>query len=181
VCRAEDKDFVPENAYLDGYVNLNDTVEILGLFRAGNGCSLNQGVIIGAYLGAPVVFGDDVTVGPDCIFEEGSVVGDGSEFGVACTVCQYVNIGKNVKFGDGVYVRRGATIDDDTVIGTRSGGTTIGEFSQIRSMSDIQGTLNTIGENGEIQLIDMVEVGGIIPSSNIIDVVNGKMWSASLA
>lgn len=182
VCTPEDKCFVPEDARLDGDVDMSDTVEILGPFLVTDGgCRLNQGVVIGASLGATVVLEGDVTLGLDCIVGEGTEIGYGSKFGRACTLGEYVKIGKGVTFGEGIYVGNGAEIKDGAAIGTINGGTTIGNFARIEPMSDIQGTLNTVNKKGVLQRIDLVEVGEVVPTSSLINVIDGKRYSANLA
>jgi UDP-3-O-[3-hydroxymyristoyl] glucosamine N-acyltransferase len=181
VCTAEDKSLVPEDTRFDGFIHVSDTVEILGPFYADSGCRLSQGVVIGASFGAPVILEGEVTLGSDCIIREGTEIGYNSKLGIACTIGAFVKIGRDVTFGDGVYVGDGAEIKDGVTIGTINGGTTIGNFARIESMSEIQGTLNTVNEKGAFRRIDLVEAGEVIPISNLIYVINGKRYSANLA
>lgn len=174
VCRKEDKGFLPESLDLDGDIEISDTAEILGQLQAKDGCQLRDGTVFADR----VSLGAGVFVGEDSIVREGSMIGDGSKLGKFCDIDQGVTLGKNVKVGDGVHVKLGAQIDDDTVIGTKSGGTTIGECSWIKANSNIQGSLHARDEHNIPYGLDLVKPGVVLPKSSTVNAENGELWSS---
>lgn len=176
-CLAEDRGIVPEgSSLLFGEVEISDTVDFFGPIQAEAGCKLHMGAVFGA----GVVLGADVIVGSDSIVWDDSTIGDGSTIGEFCTIEDGVTIGKNVKLGDGVHIKQGAHVDDNAVIGTKEGGTVIGENSRVSANSDIQGTLNFVDENGELQELDLVDADKTVLSFWSVFVVNGKKYSFDL-
>ncbi len=175
-CLAGDRGIVPEGTLLFGEVEISDTVDFMGPFRAEAGCSLHMGVI----LGADVILGTDVIVGPDSIVGDDSTIGDDTKIGGFCTIDGGVTIGNNVKIGNGVHIKQGARIDDYVAIGTEKTGTVIGERCRIGANSNIQGTLNFIDASGVLQELDLVDEDEEFPAFWSRSVVNGKKQSFDL-
>lgn len=175
VCRKEDKGFLPEGLDLDGDIEISDTAEILGQLQAKDGCQLRDGTVFADR----VSLGAGVFVDEDSIVREGSMIGDGSKLGKFCDIDQGVTIGKNVEIGDGVHIKLGAQVDDDTSIGTRSGGTTIGECSWIKANSNIQGSLHARDKHDIPYGIDLVKPGMVLPRASTVDADKGKLWSSA--
>lgn len=70
--------------------------------------------------GAPVVFGDDVRIGPDCTFVTPSHVPDPQMRKEGYEILLPIRVGNNVWFGAGVTVLGNVTIGDDSIIAAGS-------------------------------------------------------------
>lgn len=66
--------------------------------------------------GAPVTFGDDVRIGPNCCFATPNHAPDPQMRKAGYQIYQSITVGNNVWFGSGVTVLPGVTIGDDTII-----------------------------------------------------------------
>ncbi len=174
MCQAGYKGLVPDGSTLEGDIEISDIVEILGPLSAKGGCILYPGVILDSF----VALERDVIIKYDSIFGEGVKVGEGSTIGMACTIDAGVVIGDDVHIGDGIHIKRGVYVEDGSVIGTIEGGTVIGEFATIMTMSVVQGNLNYIDDDGELVEIDMINAKEILPISSYEYVLDGKRWSA---
>lgn len=74
--------------------------------------------------GAPVTFGDDVRIGPDCTFCTPNHSMDAQKRKEGHMILEPIRVGNNVWFGAGVLVMPGVTIGDNAVIG---GGSVVTE------------------------------------------------------
>jgi len=69
---------------------------------------------------APVTFGDNVFIAPDCGFYTAEHPINIEKRNVGLETCKPITVGNNVWIGGGVRVLAGVTIGDDTVIGAGS-------------------------------------------------------------
>ena len=69
---------------------------------------------------APVIFGDNVFIGPNCGFYTAEHPLDAERRNQGLEYAKPINVGNNVWFGGGVTVVSGVTIGDNVVIGAGS-------------------------------------------------------------
>ena len=70
--------------------------------------------------GAPVKFGDNVFIAPNCVFSTAGHPTDSSQRAQGLEIALPITVGSNVWFGANVCVLPGVTIGDDVVIGAGS-------------------------------------------------------------
>ena len=70
--------------------------------------------------GAPVTFGDNVFVGPNCVFSTAGHALDAQQRSSGLEIARPITVGNNVWFGANVAVLPGVCIGDDTVVGAGS-------------------------------------------------------------
>ena len=84
----------------------------------GNGFYANHGLVI--LDGAPVTFGENVFVAPNCVFSTAGHPVDTARRNEGLEYALPITVGDNVWFGMGVLVCPGVTIGSDVVIGAGS-------------------------------------------------------------
>lgn len=70
--------------------------------------------------GAPVTFGDNVFIGPNCVFSTAGHALDAQQRSSGLEIARPITVGNNVWFGANVAVLPGVCIGDDTVVGAGS-------------------------------------------------------------
>lgn len=70
--------------------------------------------------GAPVTFGDNVFIAPNCVFSTAGHPIDSEQRAQGLEIARPITVGSNVWFGANVCVLPGVTIGDDVVIGAGS-------------------------------------------------------------
>ena len=81
----------------------------------GEGSNIQDGCILHADAGFPVVIGDHVTVGHAAIIH-GCEIGDGALIGMGSIVLNGAKIGKNAIIGAGALVTQGTVIPDGMLV-----------------------------------------------------------------
>ena len=85
------------------------------LLRLGRGSNVQEGCVVHADDGFPVVLGDSVTVGHQVMLH-GCTVGDGSLIGIQSIVLNGARIGRNSLVGAGSLVTEGKEFPDGSLI-----------------------------------------------------------------
>lgn len=70
--------------------------------------------------GAPVKFGDNVFIAPNCVFSTAGHAIDSEQRGQGLEIARPIQVGNNVWIGTNVSVLPGVTIGDNTIIGAGS-------------------------------------------------------------
>ncbi|MDO5142075.1 MAG: sugar O-acetyltransferase [Eubacteriales bacterium] len=86
--------------------------------RIGKTFYANHGLVI--LDGAPVTFGDNVRIGPNCCFSAAGHPLDLTQRNAGLEYAKPITVGNNVWIGMGVQVLPGVTIGDNSVIGAGS-------------------------------------------------------------
>ena len=86
--------------------------------RTGKAFYANHNLVI--LDGAPVTFGDHVSIGPNCCFSTAGHPMDAAQRNAGLEYAKPITVGSNVWIGMGVQVLPGVTIGDNAVIGAGS-------------------------------------------------------------
>lgn len=81
--------------------------------RIGNGTNIQDGSVLHTDRNAPLILGDNITVGHNVVLH-GSEVGSGSLIGMNAVVLSRSKIGKNCLIGANSLVPQGTTIPDNS-------------------------------------------------------------------
>ena len=85
------------------------------VIRIGRGTNIQDGSVLHADAGKPLIIGDDVTVG-HMVMLHGCTVGDGSLIGIGAIVLNGAKIGKGCIVGAGALVTEGKEFPDGSMI-----------------------------------------------------------------
>lgn len=116
--------WVADSARVIGHVDLGDDVSIWfgAILRGdteplviGDRSNVQDGAIVHADRGFPVVLGRDVTVGHQAVLH-GCTVGDGSLIGIQAVVLNGAKIGRHCLVGAGALVTEGKDFPDGSMI-----------------------------------------------------------------
>lgn len=116
--------WVAPNAQVVGDVHLADDssvwfgVTVRGdtdTITVGRGSNIQDGSVLHADLGMPLVIGEHVTVGHQVVLH-GCTIGDGSLVGIGAVVLNGAHIGKNCLVGAGALVTEGKTFPDGSLV-----------------------------------------------------------------
>ena len=94
-----------------GVVIRGDTEKI----SIGRNCNIQDGSVLHADFGVPLVIGDNVSVGHQVMLH-GCSIGDGSLIGIQAVVLNNVKIGRNCIVGAGSVVTEGKEFPDNSLI-----------------------------------------------------------------
>ncbi len=81
----------------------------------GRGSNIQDGSVLHADIGMPLVVGEHVTVGHQVVLH-GCTIGDGSLIGIGAVVLNGARIGKNCLVGAGALVTEGKTFPDGSLV-----------------------------------------------------------------
>lgn len=140
--------YITESANVIGKVRLaaNATIwfgaSIRGdneIITIGKNCNVQEGCVLHADPGFPLVVGEEVTVGHQAMLH-GCTIGDGSLIGIQAIILNGAKIGKNCLVGAGALVTEGKEFPDNSlIIGTPAKAIrTLGE-QEIAQLRDIVG------------------------------------------
>lgn len=110
--------FIAKSADVIGQVSLGDEVTVwfqavirgdLEPIKIGNRTNVQDGTVIHVAENAPVVVGDDVTIGHVCIIH-GCTIENGALIGMGSTILNHAVIGENSLIGAGSLVTEGKVI-----------------------------------------------------------------------
>lgn len=116
--------FIAPNAAVIGQVTLGDRSSIwfgcvlrgdVERIEIGAGSNIQDGSVLHADPGCPLVVGQNVTVGHNAMLH-GCTVGDGSLVGIAAVVLNGARIGRNCLIGAGALVTEGMEIPDGSLV-----------------------------------------------------------------
>lgn len=116
--------WVADSAQVIGKVTLEDDVSIWfgTIIRGdtehltiGKGSNVQDGCVLHADEGVPLVLGENVSVGHQVMLH-GCTVGDGSLIGIGAVVLNHAKIGKNCLVGAGALVTEGKEFPDGSMI-----------------------------------------------------------------
>ncbi|MFM9269861.1 gamma carbonic anhydrase family protein [Halomonas elongata] len=83
--------------------------------EVGEGSNIQDGVVLHADPGFPLIVGDSVTVGHQAMLH-GCTIGDGSLVGIQAVILNGAVIGKNCLVAAGALVKEGASFPDNSLI-----------------------------------------------------------------
>jgi len=116
--------WIAESAHVMGAVELGDDVSIwfgavirgdTEVIRVGRCSNVQDGAVLHADIGFPLVVGDHVTVGHQVMLH-GCTIGDGSLIGIQAVVLNGAKIGRNCIVGAGSVVTEGKEFPDNSLI-----------------------------------------------------------------
>lgn len=116
--------FVADSASVIGSVHLADDTSVwfgavvrgdVETISLGQGSNVQDGAVLHADHGMPLVIGEYVTIGHQAMLH-GCTVGDGSLIGIQATVLNGAKIGKNCLVGAGALVTEGKEFPDNSLI-----------------------------------------------------------------
>lgn len=116
--------FIAPNAAVIGNVTLKDRSSVwfscvlrgdAERIEIGAGSNIQDGSVLHADPGFPLVIGDKVTVGHNAMLH-GCTVGEGSLVGIAAVVLNGARIGRNCLIGAGALVTEGMEIPDGSLV-----------------------------------------------------------------
>ncbi|MBS3996190.1 MAG: gamma carbonic anhydrase family protein [Hydrogenophaga sp.] len=119
-----DTAWVADNAQVMGRVSLGEDSSVwfgatvrgdTEFIRIGNGSNVQDGSVLHADNGMPLVIGERVTVGHQVMLH-GCTIGDESLIGIGAVVLNGVKIGKNCLVGAGSLVTEGKEFPDGSMI-----------------------------------------------------------------
>lgn len=121
---ASDNYFIADNASVIGAVSIGDDVSIW--FNAvargdsdsitiGDRTNIQDGAMLHADAGAPLIIGRDVTVGHHAVVH-GCTVGDGTLIGINAVVLNNARIGRNCIIGANALIPEGKEIPDGSLV-----------------------------------------------------------------
>ncbi len=122
--RIADDVFVADNAVITGDVEIGAGSSVWygvvmrgdsATIRIGERSNVQDGTIVHADEGAPVIVGDDVTIGHRAIIH-GCIVEDGAQVSMGAIVLTGARIGARAIVGAGALVPEGAIIEAGTVV-----------------------------------------------------------------
>jgi len=122
--RIADSAWVADSAQVMGNVELADDTSIwfaavvrgdTEVIRIGRGSNIQDGSVLHADIGKPLVVGENVTVGHQVMLH-GCTVGDGSLIGIGAVVLNGAKIGKGCIVGAGSLVTEGKEFPDGSMI-----------------------------------------------------------------
>ncbi len=116
--------WVADSAQVMGAVELGDNASVwFGVvirgdtetIRIGRNSNIQDGSVLHADLGVPLVIGDNVTVGHQVMLH-GCTIGDGALIGIQAVVLNNAKIGRNCIVGAGSVVTEGKEFPDNSLI-----------------------------------------------------------------
>ena len=116
--------FVAPEATLIGQVSLGDSSSVwfgaiirgdTETIRIGRGSNIQDGSVLHADIGKPLIVGENVTVGHQVMLH-GCTIGDGSLIGIGAIVLNGAKIGKGCIVGAGSLVTEGKEFPDGSMI-----------------------------------------------------------------
>jgi len=122
--RLHDSAWVADNAQVMGNVVLEADASVwfgatlrgdTETITVGKGSNIQDGSVLHADIGYPLVVGQNVTVG-HMVMLHGCTIGDESLIGIGATVLNGANIGKHCLVGAGSLVTEGKTFPDGSMI-----------------------------------------------------------------
>jgi carbonic anhydrase/acetyltransferase-like protein (isoleucine patch superfamily) len=124
VPRIAESAWVADSAQVIGTVDLAEETSVwfgavlrgdTELLTVGRGSNIQEGSVVHADVGFPVVIGENVTVGHQVMLH-GCTIGDGSLVGIKAVVLNGAKIGKNCLVGAGALVTEGKEFPDGSMI-----------------------------------------------------------------
>ncbi|MDH6364802.1 carbonic anhydrase/acetyltransferase-like protein (isoleucine patch superfamily) [Enterococcus sp. PF1-24] len=115
--------FIAKSADVVGDVTLGDEVTIwyqaavrgdANWIKIGDRSNIQDGSVVHVDLDAPVVIGEDVTVGHQCVIH-GCEISNGALIGMGTTILNHAIIGENAMIGAGSLVTEGKVIPANTL------------------------------------------------------------------
>jgi carbonic anhydrase/acetyltransferase-like protein (isoleucine patch superfamily) len=116
--------WVADNAEVIGQVELAENASVwygcvvrgdTEKIRIGRNSNIQDGSVLHADFGVPLVIGDNVTVGHQVMLH-GCTIGDGSLIGIQAVVLNHAKIGRNSIVGAGSVVTEGKEFPDNSLI-----------------------------------------------------------------
>ena len=116
--------WIADSAQVIGDVELHDDVGIwfgavlrgdTELLRIGRGTNIQDGSVLHADLGSPLVVGEGVTVGHQVMLH-GCTIGNGSLVGIGAIVLNGAKVGKDCLVGAGALITEGKEFADGSMI-----------------------------------------------------------------
>jgi carbonic anhydrase/acetyltransferase-like protein (isoleucine patch superfamily) len=116
--------WVADNAEVIGQVELGENASVwygcvlrgdTEKIRVGKNSNIQDGSVLHADFGVPLVVGDNVTVGHQVMLH-GCTIGDGSLIGIQAVVLNNAKIGRNSIVGAGSVVTEGKEFPDNSLI-----------------------------------------------------------------
>jgi len=116
--------WVAESASVIGDVSLGDNASVwygavvrgdVERITIGRNSNVQDGSVLHADFGVPLVVGDNVTIGHQCMLH-GCTVGDGALIGIQAVVLNHARIGRNCVVGAGSVVTEGKEFPDNSLI-----------------------------------------------------------------
>lgn len=116
--------WVADSAQVIGTVELGENASVwfgtvirgdTETIRIGRNSNIQDGSVLHADAGVPLVIGDNVTVGHQVMLH-GCTIGDGTLVGIQAVVLNHAKIGRNCIVGAGSVVTEGKEFPDNTLI-----------------------------------------------------------------
>jgi carbonic anhydrase/acetyltransferase-like protein (isoleucine patch superfamily) len=116
--------WVAESASVIGDVTLGDNASVwfgavvrgdVEHIAIGRDSNVQDGSVLHADFGVPLVIGDNVTIGHQCMLH-GCTIGDGTLIGIQAVVLNHAKIGRNCVVGAGSVVTEGKEFPDNSLI-----------------------------------------------------------------
>ena len=117
--------YVFENATIIGKVTIGENVWVgpgavirgdYGEIIIGNGTAVEDNCVIHARPGEKTIIGENVTLGHSCVIHTAQI-SDYAVIGMKSVVTDFANVGKWAAVAEGSVVKKGQTVNEDTIVG----------------------------------------------------------------